>query len=100
MGGGPPRIPRGTLGLGGLIIAGGIAVAAINASIFNGLAPSATLLTFTDPSQSRVDIEQSSTSESLGSAGTSTVKERISTSHGSKLQSSMMCAQSLGTLPL
>ena len=49
MGGGPPRIPRGTLGLGGLIIAGGIAVAAINASIFNGLAPSATLLTFTDP---------------------------------------------------
>lgn len=36
-GGGPPKLPRGSLGIGGLVIAGGIAVAAINASIFNGL---------------------------------------------------------------
>jgi hypothetical protein len=33
---GPPKLPRGTLGLGGLVIAGGIAIFAINASIFNG----------------------------------------------------------------
>jgi hypothetical protein len=37
MGGGAPKIPRGTLGLGGLIIFGGAAIFAINASIFNGL---------------------------------------------------------------
>jgi prohibitin 2 len=43
MGGGAPKIPRGTLGLGGLIIFGGAAVFAINASIFNGLL----LITFT-----------------------------------------------------
>ena len=35
-GGGGPKLPRGSLGIGGLVIAGGIALAAINASIFNG----------------------------------------------------------------
>lgn len=35
-GGGGPKLPRGSLGLGGLVIAGGIAIFAINASIFNG----------------------------------------------------------------
>jgi hypothetical protein len=35
-GGGPPKLPRGSLGLGGLVIVGGIAIFAINASIFNG----------------------------------------------------------------
>lgn len=38
-GGGPPKLPRGSLGLGGLIFAGGLAVFAINASIFNGTIP-------------------------------------------------------------
>ena len=38
---GPPKLPRGSLGLGGLVIAGGLAIFAINASIFNG-----TLLSF------------------------------------------------------
>jgi hypothetical protein len=36
-GGGLPRLPRGSLGIGGLVIFGGIAVFAINASIFNGM---------------------------------------------------------------
>lgn len=35
-GGGPPKLPRGSLGLGGLVFAGGLALFAINASIFNG----------------------------------------------------------------
>jgi hypothetical protein len=37
--GGGPKLPRGSLGLGGLVIVGGIAIAVINASIFNGLNP-------------------------------------------------------------
>jgi hypothetical protein len=35
--GGPPKLPRGSLGLGGLVFAGGIALFALNASIFNGM---------------------------------------------------------------
>jgi len=35
-GGGPPKLPRGSLGLGGFIIVGGLVIAGINASIFNG----------------------------------------------------------------
>ena len=34
---GSPKLPRGSLGIGGLIVFGGIAVFAINASIFNGI---------------------------------------------------------------
>jgi hypothetical protein len=36
---GPPKLPKGSLGLGGLVIAGGLALVAINASIFNGIVP-------------------------------------------------------------
>jgi hypothetical protein len=36
-GGVPPKLPRGSLGLGGLVFAGGLAIFAINASIFNGI---------------------------------------------------------------
>jgi len=35
-GGGPPKLPRGSIGIGGLILAGGLVIAGINASIFNG----------------------------------------------------------------
>jgi prohibitin 2 len=42
---GPPRLPRGSLGLGGLIFAGGVALFAINASIFNGMCYTAMLIT-------------------------------------------------------
>jgi len=37
--GGGPKLPRGSLGLGGLVFVGGLAVFAINASIFNGTIP-------------------------------------------------------------
>jgi hypothetical protein len=33
---GPPKLPRGSFSLGGLILVGGIAIVALNASIFNG----------------------------------------------------------------
>jgi len=32
-----PQMPRGSLGIGGLIVFGGLAAIAINASIFNGI---------------------------------------------------------------
>jgi hypothetical protein len=35
-GGGSPKLPRGSFGMGVIVIAGGLFIAGINASIFNG----------------------------------------------------------------